>query len=76
MCRADRVLPVHARVEPLKTAQDCADVLTDLLSSVAKAGYAGRSQPAERHCRQRAELFGTIELAAEIDALKAQLLRS
>ena len=35
MCRADRVLPVHARVEPLKTAQDCADVLTDLLSSVA-----------------------------------------
>ena len=45
MCRADRVLPVHARVEPLKTAQDCADVLTDLLSSVAEAGLR-RTKPA------------------------------
>jgi hypothetical protein len=58
----------------LKTAQDCADVLSDLLTSVAQ----GRLTPDEASqvsgiVSKRAELFGTIELATEIDTLKAQL---
>ena len=52
----------------------CADVLTDLLTSVAE----GQLTPDEASqlsgiVAKRAELFGTIELAAEIDALQAQL---
>src|SRR3954466_14901704 len=69
-----RGAPIHFPLRPLKTAQDCADVLTDLLSSVAE----GQRPPEEASqlggiVSQRAELFGTIELAAEIEALKAQL---
>src|SRR3954466_5821520 len=69
-----RGAPVHFPLRPLRTAQDCADVLTDLLASVAE----GRRPPEEASqlggiVSQRAELFGTIELAAEIEALKAQL---
>jgi len=49
-------------------------VLTDLLSSVAE----GQLTPDEASqlsgiVSKRAELFNTIELATEIDALKAQL---
>ena len=69
-----RGAPIHFPLRPLKTAQDCADVLTDLLSSVAE----GQLTPDEASqlsgiVSKRAELFGTIELASEIDALKAQL---
>jgi hypothetical protein len=49
-------------------------VLSDLLTSVAQ----GRLTPDEASqvsgiVSKRAELFGTIELATEIDTLKAQL---
>ena len=49
-------------------------MLSDLLSSVAE----GQLTPDEASqlsgiVSKRAELFGTIELASEIDALKAQL---
>src|SRR5215203_2705317 len=69
-----RGAPIHFPLRPLKTAQDCADVLTDLLSSVAE----GQLTPDEASqlsgiVSKRAELFGIIELASEIDALKAQL---
>jgi hypothetical protein len=69
-----RGAPIHFPLRPLKTAQDCADVLTDLLTSVAE----GQLTPDEASqlsgiVAKRAELFGTIELAAEIDALQAQL---
>ena len=69
-----RGAPIHFPMRPLKTAQDCADVLTDLLSSVAE----GQLTPDEASqlsgiVSKRAELFGTSELASEIEALKAQL---
>jgi hypothetical protein len=69
-----RGAPIHFPLRPLKTAQDCADVLSDLLTSVAQ----GRLTPDEASqvsgiVSKRAELFGVIELAAEIEALKAQL---
>src|SRR4051794_39904936 len=69
-----RGAPVHFPLRPLKTAEDCADALGDLLSSVAE----GQLTPDEASqlsgiVAKRAELFGTIELAAEIEALKAQL---
>ena len=69
-----RGAPIHFPLRPLKTAQDCADVITDLLSNVAE----GQLTPDEASqlsgiVSKRAELFGTIELAAEIGALKSQL---
>jgi transcriptional regulator with XRE-family HTH domain len=69
-----RGAPIHFPLRPLKTAQDCADVLSDLLTGVAQ----GRLTPDEASqvsgiVSKRAELFGTIELATEIDTLKAQL---
>ena len=69
-----RGAPIHFPLRPLTTAQDCADVLTDLLSSVVE----GQLTPDEASqlsgiVSKRAELFGIIELASEIDALKAQL---
>jgi hypothetical protein len=69
-----RGAPIHFPLRPLKTAQDCAEVLSDLLTSVAE----GRLTPDEASqlsgiVSKRAELFGTIELADEIEALKSQL---
>ena len=59
---------------PLKTPEDCALAYADLLDDVG----AGRLTPEEAQTisaivSKRAELFGTIELASEIDTLKAQL---
>jgi hypothetical protein len=69
-----RGAPIHFPLRPLKTAQDCADMLSDLLTGVAQ----GRLTPDEASqvsgiVSKRAELFGTIELATEIEALKARL---
>src|SRR5215204_470723 len=50
-----RGAPIHFPLRPLKTAQDCADVLTDLPEQRRRRpAYAGRSKPAERHCQQAA----------------------
>jgi hypothetical protein len=69
-----RGAPVSFHIRPLKTPEDCALAYADLLDDVG----AGRLTPEEAHTisaivSKRAELFGTIELAAEIEALKAQL---
>src|SRR3954471_5551202 len=72
-----RGAPVHFPLRPLKTAEDCADALGDLLSSVAE----GQLTPDEASqlsgiVSRRAELFSTVELAAEIEALKRSSRRS
>src|SRR3954469_19232620 len=59
---------------PLQTPEDCALAYADLLEDVG----AGRLTPEEAHTisaivAKRAELFPSIELAVEIEALKAQL---
>jgi hypothetical protein len=69
-----RGAPVSFHIGPLKTPEDCASAYADLLDDVG----AGRLTPEEAQTissivAKRAELFGTIELATEIDALKAQL---
>src|SRR5215208_4044474 len=69
-----RGAPVSFHIRPLKTPEDCALAYTDLLDDVA----AGRLTPEEANTisaiiSKRAELFPSIELAAEIEALKAQL---
>jgi hypothetical protein len=69
-----RGAPVSFHIRPLKTPADCALSYADLLDDVG----AGRLTPDEAQTisaivAKRAELFGTIELAAEIEALKAQL---
>ena len=61
-------------IRPLTTPEDCALAYADLLDNVG----AGRLTPEEAQTisaivAKRAELFPSIELAAEIDALKAQL---
>src|SRR4051794_33815101 len=58
----------------LKTPEDCAFAYTDLLDGVGD----GRLTPEEAQTisvivAKRAELFPSVELAAEIEALKAQL---
>ena len=76
----DRIIPsrrgatVSFSLRPLKTPEDCALAYADLLHDVA----AGRLTPEEAQTisaivAKRAELFPSVELAAEIEALKAQL---
>src|SRR3954454_6593028 len=69
-----RGAPVSFHIRPLKTPEDCALAYADLLDNVG----AGRLTPEEAQTisaivAKRAELFPSIELAAEIEALKAQL---
>jgi hypothetical protein len=69
-----RGAPVSFHIRPLKTPEDCALAYADLLDDVG----AGRLTPEEAQTisaivAKRAELFPSIELASEIDALKAQL---
>src|SRR3954466_16218149 len=52
-----RGAPIHFPLRPLKTAQDCADVLTDLLSSVAE----GQLTPDEA-----SQLSGIVGRRAEL----------
>src|SRR4051794_37481610 len=77
-CDKHRYARVSIRVSfpirPLKTPEDCALAYADLLDNVG----AGRLTPEEAQTistivAKRAELFPSIELAAEIEALKAQL---
>ena len=61
-------------IRPLKTPDDCALAYADLLDDVD----AGRLTPEEAQTiaaivAKRAELFASVELAAEIEALKTQL---
>src|SRR4051812_32325397 len=69
-----RGAPVSFHIRPLQTPQDCALAYADLLEDVG----SGRLTPEEAQTisaivGKRAELFPSIELAAEIEALKAQL---
>ena len=70
-----RGAPVSFHIRPLKTPEDCALAYVDLLDDVG----AGRLTPDEAQTissivAKRAELFPSIELASEIEALKAQLV--
>ena len=69
-----RGAPVSFHIRPLKTPEDCALAYADLLDDVG----AGRLTPDEAQTisaivAKRAELFPSIELATEIEALKVQL---
>src|SRR3954454_20974440 len=69
-----RGAPVSFHIRPLKTPEDCALAYADLLDDVG----AGRLTPDEAQTisaivAKRAELFPSIELATEIEAVKAQL---
>ena len=69
-----RGAPVSFHIRPLKTPKDCALAYADLLEDVG----AGRLTPEEAQTisaivAKRAELFASVELATEIEALKAQL---
>src|SRR3954468_15562153 len=69
-----RGAPVSFHVRPLRTPEDCALAYVDLLDDVG----AGRLTPEEAQTisaivGKRAELFPSVELASEIEALKAQL---
>ena len=69
-----RGAPVSFHIRPLKTPEDCALAYADLLDDVG----SGRLTPDEAQTisaivSKRAELFGTIELTAEIETLKSQL---
>jgi hypothetical protein len=69
-----RGAPVSFHIRPLKTPEDCALAYADLLDDVG----AGRLTPEEAQTissivAKRADLFPSIELASEIEALKAQL---
>jgi len=69
-----RGAPVSFHIRPLKTPEDCALAYTDLLDDVG----SGRLTPEEAQTisaivAKRAELFASVELAAEIEALKSQL---
>jgi hypothetical protein len=69
-----RGAPVSFHIRSLKTPEDCALAYADLLDDVG----AGRLTPEEAQTisaivGKRAELFPSIELVAEIEALKAQL---
>ena len=69
-----RGAPVSFHIRPLKTPEDCALAYADLLDDVG----AGRLTPEEAQTisaivAKRAELFASVELATEIEALKAQL---
>ena len=65
---------VSFHIRPLKTPEDGALAYADLLDDVG----AGRLTPDEAQTisaivAKRAELFASVELATEIEALKAQL---
>src|SRR4051794_21858102 len=69
-----RGAPVSFHIRPLKTPEDCALAYVDLLDDVG----AGRLTPDEAQTiaaivAKRADLSPSVELAAEIAALKAQL---
>src|SRR4051794_3948626 len=69
-----RGAPVSFHIRPLKTPEHCALAYADLLDDVGE----GRLTPDEAQTistivAKRAELFPSVELAAEIEALKAQL---
>src|SRR6476620_4533598 len=69
-----RGAPVSFHIRPLKTPEDCALAYADLLDDVG----AGRLTPDEAQTisaivAKRAELFASVELATEIEALTAQL---
>ena len=69
-----RGAPVSFHIRPLKTPEDCALAYADLLDDVG----AGRLTPEEAQTissivAKRAELFASVELATEIEALKSQL---
>jgi hypothetical protein len=69
-----RGAPVSFHIRPLKTPEDCALAYADLLDDAG----AGRLTPEEAQTisaivAKRAELFASVELAAEIEALKVQL---
>jgi hypothetical protein len=69
-----RGAPVSFHIRPLKTPEDCALAYADLLDDAG----AGRLTPDDAQTisaivAKRAELFPSIELASEIEALKAQL---
>ena len=69
-----RGAPVSFHIRPLKTPEDCALAYADLLDDVG----AGRLTPEEGQTisaivAKRAELFASVELAGEIEALKSQL---
>src|SRR6476661_3018101 len=69
-----RGAPVSFYIRPLKTPEDCALAYTDLLDDVG----VGRLTPDEAQTisaivAKRAELFPSVELAVEIEALRAQL---
>jgi hypothetical protein len=72
--RPPTVLFSSADIRPLKTPEDCALAYADLLDDVG----SGRLTPEEAQTisaiiAKRAELFPSIELATEIEALKTQL---
>ena len=69
-----RGAPVSFHIRPLKTPEDCALAYADLLENVG----SGRLTPEEAQTissivAKRAELFASVELAAEMGALKDQL---
>ena len=69
-----RGAPVSFHIRPLKTPEDCALAYADLLDDVGN----GRLTPDEAQTisaivAKRAELFASVELATEIETLKAQL---
>src|SRR3954452_1238059 len=69
-----RGAPVSFHIRPLKTPEDCALAYADLLDDAG----AGRLTPEEAQTisaivAKRAELFASVELAAEIEALKVEV---
>jgi len=65
---------VSFSLRPLRSPPDCADALDDLLTAVSE----GQLTPDEANLvsaivAKRAELFASVELASEIEALNAQL---
>ena len=68
-----RGAPVSFHIRPLKTPEDCALAYADLLDDVGSGRLTREAQTISAIVAKRAELFPSIELAAEIDALKAQL---
>ena len=66
-----RGAPVSFSLRPLRSPPDCGDALDDLLVAVSE-GKLTRDE-AFSYCRQARRAVPSVELAAEIDALKAQL---
>ena len=69
-----RGAPVSFHIRPLKTPEDCALAYADLLDDVGSGRLTlEEAQTISAIVAKRAELFASVELAAEIEALKAQL---